>query len=185
MLHLSMRLDLDRVRRCYLKISLEHSKIISNLEMNSSSPMNMKVPAIVFLFFCLKGNSLLILANNGPWKRLAARRNAVVKYWHPIPVSAENPYSVTYRIDELLPLVSSRTRLAAITACSNILGSVLPVEEIVKSLRQRAKEQGAIKMEVALDCVAYASHRRIDVKKWDVDYCVFSVYKVSISATLV
>ncbi|KAG1823619.1 pyridoxal phosphate-dependent transferase [Suillus subaureus] len=117
-------------------------------------------------------------ANNGPWKRLAARRNAVVKYWHPIPVSAENPYSVTYRVEELLPLVSSRTRLAAITACSNILGSVVPVEEIVKALRQRAKEQGAIKFEVALDCVAYASHRKMDVQRWDVDYCVFSVYKV-------
>ncbi|KAG1800225.1 pyridoxal phosphate-dependent transferase [Suillus plorans] len=117
-------------------------------------------------------------ANNGPWKRLAARRNVVVKYWHPIPVSAENPYSVTYRVEELLPLVSSRTRLAAITACSNILGSVIPVEETVKALRQRAKEQGAMKIEVALDCVAYASHKRMDVQKWDVDYCVISVYKV-------
>jgi selenocysteine lyase/cysteine desulfurase len=117
-------------------------------------------------------------ANSGAWKRLAARRNAVVKYWHPVPVSAENPYSVTYRIEELLPLVSSRTRLAAITACSNILGSVVPVEETVKALRQRAKEQGAMKFEVALDCVAYASHKQMDVQKWDVDYCVFSVYKV-------
>jgi hypothetical protein len=96
-------------------------------------------------------------------------------------VSAENPYSVAYRIEELLPLISSRTRLAAITACSNILGSVIPVEETVKALRQRAKEQGATKVEVALDCVAYASHKRMDVQKWDVDYCVFSVYKVSIS----
>lgn len=107
----------------------------------------------------------------------------MVKYWHPIPVSAENPYSLTYRVEELLPLVSSRTRLAAITACSNILGSVIPVEEIVKALRQRAKEQGAMKIEVALDCVAYASHKRMDVQKWDVDYCVISVYKVSVSAT--
>ncbi|KAG2156846.1 pyridoxal phosphate-dependent transferase [Suillus bovinus] len=117
-------------------------------------------------------------ANNGPWKRLAERRNAVLKYWRPIPVSAENPYSVAYKVEELLPLVSSRTRLAAITACSNILGSVHPVEEIVKALRQRAKEQGAIKIEVVLDCVAYAPHRRMDVQKWDVDYCVISSYKV-------
>ncbi|KAG1745178.1 pyridoxal phosphate-dependent transferase [Suillus lakei] len=106
-------------------------------------------------------------ANNGPWKRLAARRNAVT-----------NPYSVAYKVEELLPLVSSRTRLAAITACSNILGSVIPVEETVKALRQRAKEQGARKLEVSLDCVAYASHRKMDVQQWDVDYCVFSVYKV-------
>ncbi|KAG0695145.1 pyridoxal phosphate-dependent transferase [Suillus ampliporus] len=117
-------------------------------------------------------------ANNGPWKRLAARCNAVIKYWQPTPVSAENPYSVTYKVEDLLPLVSSRTRLAAISACSNILGSLIPVEEAVKALRQRAKEQGARKVEVFLDCVAYAPHRKMDVQKWDVDYCVFSLYKV-------
>lgn len=117
-------------------------------------------------------------ANNGPWKRLATRCNAVVKYWRPTPVSADNPYSVTYKVEELLPLVSSRTRLAAITACSNILGSLVPVEEAVKALRQRAKEQGAKKIEVSVDCVAYAPHRKIDVQQWDIDYCVFALYKV-------
>ncbi|KAG1842471.1 pyridoxal phosphate-dependent transferase [Suillus tomentosus] len=117
-------------------------------------------------------------ANNGPWKRLAERRNAVVKYWQPTPVSAENPYSVAYKVEELLQLVSSRTRLAAITACSNILGSLVPVEEAVKALRQRAKEQGARKVEVCVDCVAHAPHRKMDVQQWDVDYCVFSLYKV-------
>ncbi|KAG1791250.1 pyridoxal phosphate-dependent transferase [Suillus plorans] len=117
-------------------------------------------------------------ANNGPWKRLAERRNAVVKYWQPTPVSAENPYSVAYKVEELLQLVSSRTRLAAITACSNILGSLVPVEEAVKALRQCAKEQGARKVEVCVDCVAHAPHRKMDVRQWDVDYCVFSLYKV-------
>jgi selenocysteine lyase/cysteine desulfurase len=123
-------------------------------------------------------NSLLILANNGPWKRLAARRNAVLKYWQPTPVSADNPYSVAYKVEELLPLISSRTRLAAISACSNVLGSLIPVEEAVKALRQRAKVLGARKVEVCVDCVAYAPHRKMDVQKWDIDYCVFSVYKV-------
>ncbi|KAG1724355.1 pyridoxal phosphate-dependent transferase [Suillus lakei] len=117
-------------------------------------------------------------ANNGPWKRLAERCNAVVKYWQPTLVSADNPYSVTYKVEELLPLVSSRTRLAAITACSNILGSLVPVEKVVKALRQRAKEQGARKVEVSVDCVAYAPHRKMDVQQWDIDYCVFALYKV-------
>ncbi|KAG0695144.1 pyridoxal phosphate-dependent transferase [Suillus ampliporus] len=117
-------------------------------------------------------------ANNGPWKYLAARRNAVIKYWQPTPLSADNPYSVTYKVEELLPLVSSRTRLVAISACSNILGSLIPVEEAVKALRQRAKEQGARKVEVSVDCVAYAPHRKMDVQRWDIDYCVFSLYKV-------
>lgn len=93
-------------------------------------------------------------------------------------MSAENPYSITYKVEELLPLVSSRTRLVAMSACSNILGSLIPVEEAVKALRQRAKEQGARKVEVSVDCVAYAPHRQMDVQKWDIDYCVFSLYKV-------
>jgi len=126
---------------------------------------------------------MLTLANNGPWKRLAARRNAMLKYWEPTSVSANNPYSLTYKVEELLPLVSSRTRLVAMSGCSNILGSLIPVEEAVKALRQRAEEQGARKVEVSLDCVAYAPHRKMDVQKWDVDYCVFSLYKVSITAT--
>ncbi|KAH7922542.1 PLP-dependent transferase [Leucogyrophana mollusca] len=117
-------------------------------------------------------------ANNGPWKRLAARRGAVLKYWRPTPTSSENPYSVGYKIDELLPLVTSKTRIAAISACSNILGSIVPVKEVVKALRNRAKELGARKVEVSVDCVAYAPHRRIDVRGWDIDFCVFALYKI-------
>lgn len=37
---------------------------------------------------------------------------------------------------------------------------------------------GAQKVETCVDCVAYAPHRRIDVQKWDVDFCFFSFYKV-------
>ncbi|KAG9311445.1 pyridoxal phosphate-dependent transferase [Chiua virens] len=117
-------------------------------------------------------------ANNGPWKRLAERRGAVLKYWLPIAVEEGNPYSLSYKTEDLLSLVSSRTRIVAITGCSNILGTVYPIQDIVAALRQRAKQVGALKVEVSVDCVAYAPHRRIDVQKWDIDYCVFAMYKV-------
>ncbi|KAJ8475319.1 hypothetical protein ONZ45_g15652 [Pleurotus djamor] len=117
-------------------------------------------------------------ANNGPWKKLAARRGGVVKYWHPTPTSPSNPYSVQLRLEELLPLITSRTRLVAISACSNILGSIAPVKEITNAVRKEAASKGARKVEVSVDCVAYAPHRRMDVKDWDVDFCVFSFYKV-------
>jgi len=117
-------------------------------------------------------------ANNGPWKHLAQRRGAVVKYWRPVAVEEGNPYSFTYTTEDLVSLVSPKTRIVAITACSNVLGSIYPIQDIVKALRQRATEVGARKVEVSVDCVAYAPHRRVDVRKWDIDYCVFSVYKV-------
>lgn len=66
----------------------------------------------------------------------------------------------------------------AISACSNILGSVVPVKEVAKAVRAEAKAKGAPKVEISVDCVAYAPHRFIDVQDWDVDFCVFSFYKV-------
>ncbi|KAH9833420.1 PLP-dependent transferase [Rhodofomes roseus] len=119
-------------------------------------------------------------ANAGPWKRLAARRGAIIKLWRPsqIAASPNNPYAVSLQLEALLPLVTAKTRLLAFTACSNILGSVVPVKQIVRAVREKARELGVPKLEVCVDCVAYAPHRRIDVKDWDIEYCVFSVYKV-------
>ncbi|KAF9070163.1 pyridoxal phosphate-dependent transferase [Rhodocollybia butyracea] len=95
-------------------------------------------------------------ANVGPWKKLAARRGAV----------------------NLLSLIGPKTRILAFAACSNILGTVLPVKDIVKAARKTAKERGSKKLEICVDCVAYAPHRRIDVNDWDVDFCALSFYKV-------
>lgn len=49
---------------------------------------------------------------------------------------------------------------------------------IAKQIRARAAEKGAKKVEIVVDCVAYAPHRKMDVRDWDVDYAVFSFYKV-------
>ncbi|KAF8214621.1 pyridoxal phosphate-dependent transferase [Mycena galopus ATCC 62051] len=117
-------------------------------------------------------------ANCGPWKKLAARRGAVIKYWHSTPTNPNNPYSLSLKVEELLPLISDRTRIVAFTATSNLLGSVVPVQEITKAVRAEAAKKGAKKVEVSIDCVAYAPHRRMDVKAWDIDFCVFSFYKV-------
>ncbi|KAF7343885.1 Aminotran-5 domain-containing protein [Mycena venus] len=117
-------------------------------------------------------------ANCGVWKKLAARRGAVIKYWHSSPTNPNNPYSLALKVEELLPLITSKTRIVAFTATSNLLGSVVPVQEVTKALRAEAAKKGAGKVEVSIDCVAYAPHRRMDVKAWDVDFCVFSFYKV-------
>ncbi|KAI0349357.1 PLP-dependent transferase [Trametes cingulata] len=119
-------------------------------------------------------------SNAGPWKRLAARTGAVLKLWPATPLAQhpDNPYAVGLQLPALLPLVSPKTRLVAFTACSNILGSVVPVQEVVAAVRAAARERGARKVEFCVDCVAYAPHRRMDVRMWDVEYCYFSFYKV-------
>lgn len=83
-------------------------------------------------------------------------------------------------METLLPLITTNTRIVALTAASNILGTIVDVEGVVKAIREDAAAKGNKKLEVCVDCVAYAPHRRMDVKKWDVDYAVFSYYKVSI-----
>jgi len=93
-------------------------------------------------------------------------------------MSLDNPYSISLKIEDLLPLITSKTRIVAFAGCSNILGSIVPVKKVIAAVRADAKAKGAKKVEVSVDCVAYAPHRLIDVQDWDVDYCVFSLYKV-------
>jgi selenocysteine lyase/cysteine desulfurase len=119
------------------------------------------------------------LANASPWKKLTSRRGATLKVWKARQLDDKNPYCVGLDVSDLLPLISSKTRLVAFTACSNILGSILPVKEIVQEIRRDASKKGSKKLEISLDCVAYAPHCRMDVQDWDVDYAVFSYYKVS------
>ncbi|EMD41811.1 hypothetical protein CERSUDRAFT_147137 [Gelatoporia subvermispora B] len=132
----------------------------------------------------LEGEEIIVTgeheSNAGPWKRLAAKRGAKVKMWNAeqLASSPNNPYAVGLQLASLISLVTAKTRLVAFTACSNILGSVVPVAEVVRAIRERAQALGARKTEVCVDCVAYAPHRRMDVRAWDVEYCYFSMYKV-------
>jgi selenocysteine lyase/cysteine desulfurase len=119
-------------------------------------------------------------ANGGPWKSMARRRGAVIKTWLPRKLSdaEDNDFAIGLDVEDLLPLITAKTRLLAFTACSNILGSILPVKDIVTAARKKYSDVGGKKLEICLDCVAYAPHARIDVQDWDVDFCVFSYYKV-------
>ncbi|ESK97391.1 putative aminotransferase [Moniliophthora roreri MCA 2997] len=163
-------------------IKLFNASSVDEIVFGSSSTLNLENLARSLEDDIQTGDEFVVTweheANVGPWKKLATRRGAVIKHWRPKPLNPENPYSVGYKIEDLLPLISSKTRIVAISATSNILGSIIPVREIVKAVRKTAKEQDAKKVEISVDCVAYAPHRLIDVKDWDVDFCVFSYYKV-------
>jgi cysteine desulfurase family protein (TIGR01976 family) len=103
-------------------------------------------------------------ANAGPWYRLE-RFGIRVRPW---PV---DPETQSVRLDELEPLLNERTRIVAFPHVSNLLGEIVDVEAITR----RVHEAGA---RVAVDGVAYAPHRAIDVEAWNVDWYFFSVYKV-------
>ncbi|MCC7185354.1 MAG: cysteine desulfurase-like protein [Acidobacteria bacterium] len=103
-------------------------------------------------------------ANIGPWLALQSH-GIVVRHWH------LNQETMTLEVEDLERLMTSRTRLVVCTQTSNIFGQVIPVAPITAC----AHRHGA---EVCIDGVAFAPHRLVDVREWDVDYYVFSLYKV-------
>lgn len=102
-------------------------------------------------------------ANIATWIALQ-NRGAEIRWWRMRPDG-------TLHLDDLRPLLSSRTRLVACAVASNALGSVVDVKEVARM----AHAAGA---EVFLDAVHYAPHGVIDVQDWDCDYLVCSGYKI-------
>jgi cysteine desulfurase family protein (TIGR01976 family) len=74
-------------------------------------------------------------------------------------------------VDDLIPLLSSKTRLVACTLTSNALGSIVDVGAAARV----AHASGA---EIFLDAVHYGPHGLIDVQAFDCDYLVCSGYKI-------
>ena len=63
------------------------------------------------------------------------RNGLELNYWHATPVEgSSNPHAVTHDVKNLLPLITQNTRIVAITACSNILGSIVDVRSVVKQV---------------------------------------------------
>lgn len=103
-------------------------------------------------------------ANIGPWRRLD-RHQVTIKEW------SLNLESERLELDDLAKLMTDRTRLVCFTHTSNILGEIYPIQDYVRFVHERGAR-------VCIDGVAYAPHRAVDVQKFDVDFYVFSVYKV-------
>jgi cysteine desulfurase family protein (TIGR01976 family) len=73
-------------------------------------------------------------------------------------------------VEDLLPLLSHKTKLVACTAVSHALGSLLDIAAVAHA----AHGVGA---DMFLDCVHYGPHALIDVQAWNCDYLVCSGYK--------
>lgn len=74
-------------------------------------------------------------------------------------------------VEDLKPLLTSRTRLVACTLTSNALGTIVDV-------RAAADAAHAAGAEIFLDSVHYGPHGQIDVQAFDCDYLVCSGYKI-------
>ena len=77
----------------------------------------------------------------------------------------------TLNLDDFHEKISKKTKLVAITHISNVLGTINPVEEIVKV----SHDFGAY---VLIDGAQSVPHLKIDVKKIDCDFLGFSAHKM-------
>lgn len=102
-------------------------------------------------------------ANLIPWQQLAKRTGAELAWFE---VTPEGRLDIS-RINEV---ISANTAIVAITHQSNVLGTINPIEKIVK----RASEVGA---QVLLDACQSVPHMAVDVQKLGVDYLTFSGHK--------
>ena len=103
-------------------------------------------------------------ANIDPWRAL--ERDFGVK----IRVAPMNVETFTLETSAIENLLSEKTRLVAIGAASNALGTMPDVKEICRL----AKDAGALSF---VDAVHYASHNSVDVKNLDCDFLACSAYK--------
>lgn len=103
-------------------------------------------------------------ANIGAWRRLAAH-GVVVKTW------ALDRARLRLEPDGLAPLLSARTRLVAMTHCTNVLGTIHEVAKVAEMVR-------GVGARLFVDGVAYAPHGPVDAAGLGVDGYVFSIYKV-------
>lgn len=103
-------------------------------------------------------------SNLVPWQQLASEKEATLRH---IPITADGRYDLT----NLEQIIDERTKLVAFSHMSNVLGTIAPVETLVK----RAKEVGAT---VVIDGAQSVPHMPVDVQALGADFYAFSGHKM-------
>ena len=98
------------------------------------------------------------------WQLQAARKGIVLKV---IPMNDRGELL----LDEYEKLFSPRTRIVSVTHVSNVLGTVNPVDKLIKIAHAR-------NVPVLIDGAQSIPHLPVDVQKLDADFYVFSGHKV-------
>ncbi|MDR2298634.1 MAG: cysteine desulfurase [Comamonas sp.] len=103
-------------------------------------------------------------ANIVPWQQLAQAKGARLRV---IPVDDQGQI----RLDEYEKLLNDRTKLVAIGHVSNVLGTVVPVKEVVARARARG-------ITTLIDGAQSIAHTPVNVQDLGADFFVFSGHKI-------
>ncbi len=116
-----------------------------------------------------KGDEILITelehhSNYVPWHYLRENKGAVIKF---APINDDGDII----INEFEKLITSKTKIIAITHLSNVTGTIVPVKEIIDIAHKK-------NIPVLVDGCQSAPHIKIDVKDLDCDFYAISCHKV-------
>ena len=116
-----------------------------------------------------EGDEILITelehhSNYVPWHFLRKNKGAVIKF---APVNKDGEVE----IDEIKKLISSKTKIIALTHISNVTGAVMPIKKIVDI----AKEKN---IPILVDGTQGAPHMQIDMQDLGCDFYVISCHKM-------
>ncbi len=116
-----------------------------------------------------KGDEILIShlehhANIVPWQMLCERKGAVLKV---IPIDDSGDIIFT----EYLRMLTPKTKLVSVSQVSNVLGTILPVDEIIKAAHSAG-------VPVMIDGAQGIQHGMVDVTSMDCDFYAFSGHKI-------
>lgn len=119
--------------------------------------------------FLKEGDEIIISemehhSNIVPWQLLRTRKNIIIKV---IPFNEKGELD----LETYSSLFTERTRLVAVTHVSNVLGTINPVKEIIKTAHSH-------NVPVLIDGAQSVPHISVNVKDLDVDFYVFSGHKI-------
>jgi cysteine desulfurase/selenocysteine lyase len=103
-------------------------------------------------------------SNIVPWHFIRERQGAVLK-WAPVSDEGE------FLLDEFEKLITPRTKMIAVTQMSNVLGTIVPVKEVVRIAHAHG-------IPVLIDGAQGAVHMPVDVQDLDCDFYTFTGHKL-------
>ncbi|HYX09317.1 MAG TPA: cysteine desulfurase [Bacteroidales bacterium] len=130
------------------------------------------INAVAFSFgekYVKEGDEIVITAmehhaNIVPWQMLCERKGARLKV---IPFNENGEL----KQEELLPLLSDKTKLIAVTQVSNTLGTINDVKSIIRIAHEND-------IPVLVDGAQAIQHLNVDVQDLDCEFYVFSGHKI-------
>ena len=128
--------------------------------------------ALAFSFgeaFIHEGDEIIVSglehhSNIVPWQMLCERKKAVLRH---IPLRED----LSLNLEAFKGLLSDNTKIVSVAHVSNVLGTIQPVEEIIRLAHAR-------KIPVCIDGAQSVPHMRVDVQALDCDFLVFSGHKM-------